>query len=65
MPNISFIRVFVKFDLDILIWKGIRNIATTKHATEILLGRNYGQKKKKTFKVEHCEMKVPYKQTQN
>lgn len=46
MPNISFIRVFVKFDLDILIWKGIRNIATTKHATEILLGRNYGQKKK-------------------
>lgn len=47
MPNISFIRVFVKFDLDILIWKGIRNIATTKHATEILLGRNYGQKKKK------------------
>lgn len=23
------------------------------------------KKKKKTFKVEHCEMKVPYKQTQN
>lgn len=23
------------------------------------------KKKKKTFKIEHCEMKVPYKQTQN
>lgn len=25
----------------------------------------WSKKKKKTFKVEHCEMKVPYKQTQN